>query len=166
MQIRYFNIPATDAGESAQELNRFLANHCVVDVNEQLVITGGGSYWAVSVHWLESNRPDNTGKRRQAARIDYKEIFSEAEFNVYAELRERRKELAEEHGIKVYTVFTNAQLAEMVSERIDCKAGLESIAGVGEMKLQQFGDAMLEVLQKHIGGLVSSEPAAVSHPDQ
>ena len=50
-------------------------------------------------------------------RIDYRDVLSEADFAVFKRLREWRKQVAAAEGVPVYTVFTNEQLATIVTTR-------------------------------------------------
>ena len=46
--------------------------------------------------------------------MDYGEVLSAEEFAVFSRLREERRKWAESEGAPVYTIFTNAQLADLV----------------------------------------------------
>ena len=48
--------------------------------------------------------------------------------------------IAKDEAVPVYMVFTNEQLAQMVRRR-PSKADLDKIAGVGEARIQKYGDA-------------------------
>jgi superfamily II DNA helicase RecQ len=52
--------------------------------------------------------------------------------------------VAEKEGVPVYVVFTNEQLAEMVKKKVSSKAALKEIEGVGEARVEKYGDAVLE----------------------
>ena len=75
MQTRFFTVPASDPAE----LNAFLRSHRVLSIRKELVSgPKEGAFWAIAVDYLESgSRP--SGK----SSIDYKEVLSEAEFEVF-----------------------------------------------------------------------------------
>ena len=79
---------------------------------------------------------------------DYKEILSADDFAVFAKLRELRKEIAQREAVPVYTVFTNEQLAQMVENRCRSKTDLEKITGVGDARIEKYGQGFLELLQQ------------------
>jgi superfamily II DNA helicase RecQ len=54
--------------------------------------------------------------------------------------------VAEKEGVPVYTVLTNEQLAQMVQKKVSSKAGLKEIEGVGEARVEKYGEAVLRVL--------------------
>jgi superfamily II DNA helicase RecQ len=76
-------------------------------------------------------------------RIDYREVLNESEYAVFDKLRNIRRELAEKQGIPVYAVFANDQLAGMVKKQPKTTRELQSIAGIGEARVKQYGDAFI-----------------------
>ena len=126
MRLRFFRIPTLGSDAAAQELNDFLANHLILDVEKHFAPEG--NYWSVCVTYLES-----TSKAPAKSRIDYKETLDPATFVIFSRLREIRKALAEQDGIPVYTVFTNDQLAEMAKQRLNSLDELRALPGVGEI---------------------------------
>ena len=78
--------------------------------------------------------------------MDYKEVLKPEEFEVFSRLREWRKAAAEKEGVPVYTVLTNEQLAQMVQKKVSTKAALKEIEGVGEARVEKYGEAVLRVL--------------------
>ena len=63
-------------------------------------------------------------------------------------LRACRKRLAEEHGVPPYVIFHDATLREMLEFRPTTASQLLSITGVGQSKLERFGDEFLEVIRE------------------
>lgn len=143
MRVKFFAVPALDPGAAESDLNRFLAQCRVLSIDRQLVSDSGGSYWAVSVTYLErSAATSKPGK----SRVDYKEVLSPEDFEVYAALRQLRKEVAESDGVPPYAVFNNAQLAEMVQKRMRTTDELGQISGVGPSRIEAHGATFLERL--------------------
>ncbi len=64
-------------------------------------------------------------------------------------LRALRLTLAQEQGVPPYVVFHDAVLRQMVYLRPEDKDELASLSGVGEYKLQRYGDAFLNVVRQH-----------------
>jgi ATP-dependent DNA helicase RecQ len=64
-------------------------------------------------------------------------------------LRSRRQQLADEQGVPAYVIFHDATLAEMVENRPETPAQLLRISGIGERKLEAYGEAFLEVLNEY-----------------
>lgn len=63
-------------------------------------------------------------------------------------LRACRKRLSEEHGVPPYVIFHDATLREMLEFRPTTANQLLSITGVGQSKLERFGDEFLEVIRE------------------
>jgi len=62
-------------------------------------------------------------------------------------LRSCRKRLAEEHGVPPYVIFHDATLREMLAFRPLTSEQLLTITGVGQSKLERFGEDFLEVIR-------------------
>ena len=146
MQFAFFNIPATAPEEGQETLNRFLRGHRVLTVNRELVQNKNLTYWAFCVEYLEGSAVRSGAEGGKRARVDYKEKLSEADFEIYSRLREKRKELATEGAMPIWNVFTNEQLAAMVEGGVTDLAGLRKIPGVGEARIEKYGTAILGVL--------------------
>lgn len=147
MQYRVFAIPATGSPDMEDELNVFLRSHKVITVQKALETVDGTTRWCFCVEYLdgvasERGRPGQRG----GDRVDYKSVLNEADFAMFALLRELRKKLASSEAIPVYTVCTNEQLAAMATKRPQSLAQLRDIDGLGEAKAGRYGEAFLQVL--------------------
>ena len=147
MQFRFFLIPAHGADDSAIELNQFLSSHRILAVDRQFMANGANSAWAICVTYDEgSAAPRQAFSKR--GKPDYKDVLSPPEFAVFARLRALRKERADAEGVPAYALFTNEQLAEMVQHRITSATALREIGGVGEARVEKYGEAFLAILKE------------------
>jgi ATP-dependent DNA helicase RecQ len=82
---------------------------------------------------------------------------------LFALLRAKRKELADADSVPPYVIFSDRTLVEMAAYYPQSRQSLLGIAGVGQIKLDKFGDIFLSVIrpycQEH--GLLEQERAAV-----
>ncbi|MGO9483871.1 MAG: HRDC domain-containing protein [Rhodomicrobium sp.] len=146
MQLRVFSIAIHDAGGALDELNSFLRANRVLSVDRHFVPDGANSIWAICVSYLnDANRPLAAGAKRP--KVDYREVLSEADFAVFAKLRNLRKELAEREGIPAYALFNNEQLAEMVQRRVGSLNAMKEIEGVGDSRIEKYGTQFLALLK-------------------
>jgi ATP-dependent DNA helicase RecQ len=65
-------------------------------------------------------------------------------------LRERRRELAEEQGVPPYVIFHDRTLQEMCTILPQNLVQFGRITGVGERKLDKYGDTFLAVINEHL----------------
>ncbi|MGH8599284.1 MAG: DNA helicase RecQ [Burkholderiales bacterium] len=63
-------------------------------------------------------------------------------------LRALRARLAKEHGVPAYVIFHDATLLAMLRARPRNRDQLGAISGVGSRKLERYGDAFLEALNR------------------
>jgi len=68
------------------------------------------------------------------------------EADLFEQLRALRKRLADNRGVPPYIVFSDATLRHMASERPNTSRGLLAVPGVGERKLQDFGEEFIETI--------------------
>jgi len=65
---------------------------------------------------------------------------------LFERLRALRKRLADAQRVPAYVVFSDATLAEMAARKPRTQAELLEVGGVGQTKLERYGDAFLEVI--------------------
>ena len=134
MQMRMFAIPAQDPASAEEELNSFLRTHRVLSVDRQLVQRPESAFWAVCVQFLAAGAASDAGAGKTKERVDYKELLSAEDFALFARLRDLRKAIAEKEAVPPYTVFTNEQVAAMVTQKAGTLAALaktKTPAGIG-----------------------------------
>ncbi len=145
MKHRFFHISALDSQTGETELNEFCARNRIASIDKALVVDGSNSYWAFCVGYIDGTEKSAV---RSKGRIDYRELLNESDFAVFARLRSLRKEQSEREGVPAYALFTNEQLAEMVTRRVSSLADLQGIDGIGEGKVKRYGEAFLAELKK------------------
>ena len=148
MRLRFFMVPVIAPDDATAELNRFLAGNRILAVERQFIGDGANSAWTICVSFDEGGaaaapRP-GIGKR---GKVDFKDVLSDPEFAVFARLRALRKEKADAEGVPAYALFTNEQLAEMVQRRVGTAASLRDIRGIGEARVEKYGEAFLAILK-------------------
>ncbi len=89
----------------------------------------------------EAKKSVRTKKKRKH------EIVRDELFEV---LRQLRRNLAREKGVPPYLVFTDATLSEMSRLRPTNEADMSEISGVGQKKLEQFGEIFINEILKFI----------------
>jgi len=149
VRFRFFLVSVHSAEDATTALNQFLAGHRILAIDRQFVADGANSAWASCVSFDDSNADATPrsaiGKR---GKVDFKDTLSPPEFAVFARLRALRKERADAEGVPAYALFTNDQLAEMVQRRVTSAAALREISGVGEARVEKYGEAFLDIVKE------------------
>jgi ATP-dependent DNA helicase RecQ len=141
-------------------------------IARQLVTMGylkqGGEYHTLSLtaRALEALKKRETifGVVQEAERVRTKgRKKAEVEYNhaLFALLRQKRKEMADEAGIPPYVIFSDRTLIEMCSYYPQSLESLLNISGVGQVKASQYGDAFLNVIKLYCE---KHRIAEISHP--
>jgi ATP-dependent DNA helicase RecQ len=115
-----------------------------------------GEYHTLSLtaRALESLRKRETifGVVQEAERVRTKGgKKEEIEYNsaLFALLRHKRKAMADEAGVPPYVIFSDKTLVEMAGYYPQSSESLLEISGVGQVKLQKYGDTFLEVIRAY-----------------
>jgi ATP-dependent DNA helicase RecQ len=87
----------------------------------------------------------------ERVRVKGKKKKEEVEYNhaLFAILRQKRKELADEAGVPPYVIFSDRTLVEMAAYYPQSYESLLKISGVGQAKLEKYGDTFLEVIKPY-----------------
>ncbi|WP_159592867.1 DNA helicase RecQ [Chelativorans xinjiangense] len=95
----------------------------------------------------EQRRAIKTSKK--AARREAASNMEPAARALFEVLREKRLELARHQGLPPYVIFHDRTLIEMATARPANRLELAAISGIGEAKLERYGDAFLDVIARH-----------------
>ena len=96
-------------------------------------------------------RPRESGKRAAsgpgaAARSSGPHVCHE---ELFERLKTARYELARKQSLPAYVIFHNSTLAGFATFLPDSLAGMRSITGVGETKLEKYGEVFLEIIREY-----------------
>jgi ATP-dependent DNA helicase RecQ len=72
--------------------------------------------------------------------------LEERDRRLFEALRALRKRLAEEQGVPPYVIFGDATLIELCRHRPSSREAFLAINGVGQVKLERFGDVFMEAI--------------------
>lgn len=147
MAFEFIQIPANGQGSAKEELNKLLRNGRIASVKKEFVSNGEDSFWAFCIEFLDGSLGVADRVRSTSGpKIDYKEVLNEADFAVFARLRDLRKAVSDKEAIPAYSIFTNEQLAAMVTGKVDSLTAMGTIPGVGAARLDKYGAAFLASL--------------------
>ncbi|ODS56859.1 MAG: ATP-dependent DNA helicase RecQ [Agrobacterium sp. SCN 61-19] len=97
---------------------------------------------------FRKDRP-TTGKaaRGQSSRTaQAKAGLDQADQELFEALRAKRMELAREQSVPPYVIFPDTTLVALATERPMDEDEMLSISGIGQSKLERYGDAFIEVI--------------------
>jgi ATP-dependent DNA helicase RecQ len=91
-------------------------------------------------------------KARQEKRQGYRGAANPVGDPLFDALRAKRRELAEEAGLPPYVIFHDATLRELAERRPRDLSNFAMVSGVGQRKLEAYGEAFLDVIRKAAEG--------------
>jgi superfamily II DNA helicase RecQ len=145
MQYKIFRIPCAADSEEEENLNKFLRTIQPLTVHRDFVENGSRSFTLFTVEYLFHTQQQEKGMQKKG-KVDYREVLCTEDFNVFSRLREWRKETAAKEAVAVYTLFTNEQLSQIAVHKPESKTALQSIPGIGEAKINKYGQSVLDCL--------------------
>ncbi|PSQ90971.1 MAG: DNA helicase RecQ [Bacteroidetes bacterium QS_4_64_154] len=69
--------------------------------------------------------------------------------DLFEALRSRRTQLAEEQDVPPYVIFNDKTLRAMVEHRPQTRSAFRDLHGVGDVKLERYGDLFLDTIRQH-----------------
>ena len=88
---------------------------------------------------------------------------------LFARLRALRRQLADDRGVPAYIIFSDVSLREMARTYPTNSTEFRRIAGVGEQKLKDFGEAFMSAIRSHSAenqSAISSQDADFTFPNR
>ena len=147
MKFKFFNVHVCNAEEEESRLNSFCSSYCIASVEKQFVSVGENSFWSFCITYIVNSEKKSSTKKSS---VDYREVLNEKDFAVYSKLRTLRKDLALKEGVPVYALFTNEQLAAMVTDKVQTFSAMAKIPGIGKARIEKYGESFLALLKNHI----------------
>ncbi len=146
MKLRAFTLHhSPEHGFDDRELQAFCQDHSATLVAEHFAVIGDAPVWGVLVSYKELL--DRAPKRPAARRKDPRSDLNPEDLVVYEALRDWRNTRGKEKGAPPYVILTNNPLAEIARHRPRSLADLRTIRGVGDNKIEEWGEEILEVLK-------------------
>ncbi len=87
--------------------------------------------------------------RQKSVGRSAKPSLESADQPLFDALRALRKSLADERGVPPYVIFHDKTLYEMIASLPTNLSEMADISGVGEQKLERFGESFLSVIRDH-----------------
>lgn len=87
-------------------------------------------------------------------------VEAKVDKELFERLRLLRKEIAEEHGVPPFVVFSDTALNDMCRKLPTSGEAFLGVSGVGKFKLEKFGDRFIEVIRQYVeeNGISPEEP--------
>ncbi|OAV52504.1 ATP-dependent DNA helicase RecQ [Rhizobium sp. WYCCWR10014] len=96
--------------------------------------------------FFRKDRPASERRTNKAERSERKSGLSGADGSLFEALRAERMAIAKSLGVPPYVVFPDTTLIAFATEKPRSRKELLAISGVGQAKLERYGDAFLEII--------------------
>ena len=102
--------------------------------------------------FFRKDRPASERRTKKVERSERKSGLSGADGSLFEALRVERMAVAKSLGVPPYVVFPDTTLIAFATEKPRSRKELLAISGVGQAKLERYGDAFLEIILSHDKG--------------
>ena len=124
----------------------------VLDEKSRPVLKGEESLY-LRLEEKTTNEKKQKGKQKSARRNQAKQPFFDGEDEtLWQALRRLRKNISDENNVPPYTIFHDATLMEMVELKPIKLNEFSNLHGVGDKKLDSYGEQFIEVIYTHVVG--------------
>ncbi|MEW5838140.1 MAG: DNA helicase RecQ [Pseudomonadota bacterium] len=96
---------------------------------------------------LRTPRRKASSRNNERAKREKRTLPPHADPALWERLRAKRRDLAEEQGVPPYVIFHDATLLAMLEAQPQSLMAMRNLPGVGERKLQAYGEDFLSVFQ-------------------
>jgi superfamily II DNA helicase RecQ len=128
-------------------LREFLRNKELLAIKDHFFIKDNIPYLTLLVTYhLTSPPPVAVKKSPEEKQEDWRALLKEEDKPLFNTLREWRADRSKKEGIPPYIICTNKQLAQIVEKRPQTIAQLGNIEGFGKVKIEKYGDEILEII--------------------
>lgn len=128
------------------ELVNFTKDNDIVSVSEYFFTKNDTPYITLVIKYSPSDKDCHSkDKNHEQYDTSWKELLSEADMGLFNILRDWRGKTSRKYGLPPYILFTNKQLAMIVKTRPQSKAELLKIDGIGNAKVDKYGEEILSI---------------------
>jgi ATP-dependent DNA helicase RecQ len=155
-ELRHNEIKTFGAGKDRDKrywrsvADELLAQGALVQEGEPypvLKITDKGSDILFGRETISALRKDDVKAKTEKTRIDEHERYDE---ELFERLRTLRKKMADAQRVPPYIIFSDKTLHEMCRRLPSTLSELRAISGVGDTKLQRYGEEFMSEIRRHV----------------
>ena len=101
---------------------------------------------------VEMRRPSEQAAKRPRARSPAPAPDAAIDDDLLAELKRWRTQEAQRQSVPAYVIMQDATLVEVARRSPQSIASLAEIAGIGQKRLERYGEALLEIVRRYLSG--------------
>ncbi len=96
------------------------------------------------VHLAVPKLSVDTSKRNKAEPVNI-------DRQLFVKLKQLRKQIAEDENVPAFVIFSDATLADMTEKMPGDKTEFIGVTGVGQAKLERYGEAFITLIEDYLG---------------
>jgi superfamily II DNA helicase RecQ len=159
LKVFTFRFSESLDGFDDEPLQNFLSNKEIIEFHHHFFIHAKTPYLTVIIAYRDQTPK---GTQKHARKPDPRQRLDDFEKETYDALRTWRAARAVQEGIPPYMIANNKQLAHMVRLKAASKSDLSRVSGIGDAKIEKYGEDILQTISRHM----KPEPAETPSEDE
>ncbi|MBE6597989.1 MAG: DNA helicase RecQ [Ruminococcaceae bacterium] len=154
-EVSTYGLMSTTKADGVRDIIDFLIREGYLGINEeyQTLIHGPraaevlfhGAFVTMPVRIVSYEEPGEKTKKKEKVPQAF---TSDVPEELMKRLKTERRRFAEEEGVPLYVIFSNAALEDMARRRPRTKAEFLDVSGVGSVKAEKYGKAFLQAISE------------------
>lgn len=152
MPVKIFTIPFNEETQSFHDdlLTQFCINKRVHKIETMFFTRNHQPFWTVAIHYGQILFDEKNIKIGGTPAPE--EILDDQQKALMIRMKEWRKGAAEEVGLPVYMVATNAQFISMIRQKCTTLESLKLVKGFGKTKIEKYGKDVTDLVRQFYQG--------------
>lgn len=147
MRVRVLTLPFSGDRFDDGELSDLMKQNHIIDVRDHFFEHDGMPWLLLVISYRLLDPGDHRPERGRRSRSKPEAALDPEQRERYEQLRQWRKARSQTDGVPPYAIMLNRQLAEIAQVVPSTLSELNEIDGVGEARLERYGDDVLKVLR-------------------
>lgn len=131
---------------SDSEITNFLQGKELISVKDYLLEVVGKNFLVLIITYSVKEDFSKIGRNEASTSENLMELLSDENKSLFDSLKNWRLLESKKQAIPPFIIFTNKQLAEIASLGPTTLNHLSQIDGIGPIKLERYGDAILKIV--------------------
>lgn len=152
MLLRIFTLSFDFSKErfDTSEFDQFAEGKNLLEVKEHFFTKQDKPFVCLLVKYLpqeEIKKNKSAGEKKDG---DSSLDLQGQDMDLFNELRKWRAKVCKDEGVPPYIILNNKQLVQIVMSKPTTKASLDSVDGIGKIKIDKYASSILEIVSKFV----------------
>jgi superfamily II DNA helicase RecQ len=152
MPVKIFTIPFHEETRTFHDdlVEQFCVNKRVHKIDTRFFTRNHQPFWTVAVHYGQILSEEKNLRITGTPAPEH--LLDDQQKALLLRLKEWRKGTAQEAGLPVYMIATNAHLVSIIQQKCSTLESLKLIKGFGKSKIEKYGKGLNDLVRQFYHG--------------